>query len=207
MSRKVLKENAKQQLGGSIFHNNWLLALLLLYIESLIVFAVSVTGIIGAVLFAGPLTYGVQKTFLMKVYGQENIKLDSLFDGFKDDIGGTIMIGLMQSIFIFLWSLAAFIPGIVKSYSYAMSYYIKVDHPEYNWRECINASKKMMKGNKGKLFVLDLSFIGWYIIGSFVFGIGMLWVAPYHECTRANFYACLAAQNTANETDAFQGAV
>ena len=155
--------------------------------------AVSFT-VVGAIIVLGPLTYGVSKVFLHLVYG-EPIRLEMMFDGFRDDFGGTLLLGLMETIFIFLWSLLFFIPGIIKSYSYAMSYYIKADHPEYDWQACINGSKRMMQGHKWELFVLDLSFIGWVIVGMLTCGIGMLWVTPYMECTRANFYAYLAANS------------
>ena len=201
MDRKVLKQNAKQQLGGGIFQNNWLMGLVVLLIEGAILSAVSFTGV-GAIILAGPLSYGASKVFLRRVYGEENIRIETMFDGFKDDFSGTMLLGLMESIFIGLWSMLFVVPGIIKAYSYAMSFYIKVDHPEYDWQACMNASKTMMRGHKGELFVLDLSFIGWMIVGSLALGIGTLWVAPYMECTRANFYACLCAQNPAAPTAA-----
>ena len=193
MDRTVLKANARKQLGGGIFQTPWLMALLVVLIEGAILSAVSFTGI-GTIILMGPITYGVSKVFLRLVYG-EPIKLETMFDGFKDDFGGTLLLGLMQTIFIALWTLLFIIPGIIKSYSYAMAFFIKVDHPDYDWSACLKGSEAMMKGHKGELFVLDLSFIGWIIVSMFTLGIGLFWVSPYMECTRANFYACLAAQS------------
>ena len=48
----------------------------------------------------------------------------------------------------FLWSLLLFIPGIVKAYAYSMVYYVKADHPEYGWRECLDESQRLMTGHK-----------------------------------------------------------
>ena len=45
-----------------------------------------------------------------------------------------------------------------------------------------------MNGNKMKLFMLDLSFIGWIILGTLCFGLGLLWVNPYIQCSHAEFY-------------------
>ena len=199
MDRTVLKANARKQLGGSIFQTPWLMAALVVVIEGAILSAVSFTGI-GTIILMGPLLYGVSKVFLRLVYGEE-IKLETMFDGFKDDFGGTLLLGLMQTIFIALWSLLFIVPGIVKSYAYAMAFFIKVDHPDYDWSACLKGSETMMKGHKGELFVLDLSFIGWVIASMFTFGIGLFWVSPYMECTRANFYACLAAQTEAPYTE------
>ena len=72
-----------------------------------------------------------------------------------------------------------------------MAYYIMVDHPEYTWKQCLDESQKMMKGHKGQLFCLDLSFIGWYIVGMLCLGLGVLWVYPYHHVARTEFYHAL----------------
>ncbi len=194
MDRATLKANAKQQLGGGIFQTNWINGLLVMAIFGLILSAATCT-VIGTIIIMGPLTYGVSKIFLKLVYGEGKIDIATMFDGFKDDFGGLVVLGLMQSIFVFLWSLLFFIPGIIKGLGYSQAYYIKAEHPEYDWKTCLSSSEAMMKGHKGELFVLSLSFIGWMIVGSLACGIGTLWVAPYMQCTMANFYACLAAQN------------
>ena len=95
---------------------------------------------------------------------------------------------LLVLVFTFLWSLLFIIPGIVKAYSYAMTPYIVHDNPEMPVRECIRQSQRMMKGYKMKLFLLDLSFIGWILLGIISFGIGLLWVRPYMETAHAKFY-------------------
>ena len=51
-----------------------------------------------------------------------------------------------------------------------------------------------MNGKKGKLFCLDLSFIGWMIVGSLAFGVGTLWVTAYMQSARANFYEDIKAE-------------
>jgi uncharacterized membrane protein len=69
-----------------------------------------------------------------------------------------------------------------------MSYYILNDHPEMTVDEAIDASIAMMKGYKMKLFLLDLSFIGWFFLGALSLGIGYLWIAPYYCVARVAFY-------------------
>ena len=237
MDRKLLKSNAKQQLGGSIFSENWLLALVCCLILSAIVSAVSSAGAMVSggfsfgkmftvmqqnmynedavyevvsmypamfagtgvssvlvLLVSGPLSFGLAKVFLRLVYGEPKVKIETMFDGFREDFGGTVLLILMIGIFTFLWSLLFIIPGIVKGIAYSMAYYIKVEHPDYDWRRCIGESQELMRGYKGQYFVLQLSFIGWYIVGFLTFGLGLLWVSPYVECTNANFYAWLTAQ-------------
>ena len=94
----------------------------------------------------------------------------------------------LQSIYVLLWSLLFIIPGIIASYSYAMTEYILADHPELSASEAISRSKQMMDGNKWRLFCLQFSFIGWSILCSFTFGIGNLWLTPYKQAATAVFY-------------------
>lgn len=100
-----------------------------------------------------------------------------------------LLLSILMNIYIFLWSLLLFIPGIIASYRYSMAVYILLDNPEYSVSECIRLSKKMMNGNKFELFVLDLSFIGWLILTIIPFV--SLYVMPYWMTTRANFYNAL----------------
>lgn len=77
---------------------------------------------------------------------------------------------------------------------YALAYYIYNDNKEAGVMDCINHSKDMMKGNKGKLFLLNLSFIGWHILSILTLGIGYVWLRPYIFATTASFYNDLKAQ-------------
>ena len=95
---------------------------------------------------------------------------------------------LLKALYIFLWSLLFIIPGIVATYSYAMVNYILAENTELTAEEALQKSKEMMRGNRWRLFCLQFSFIGWQILSSLVFGIGMLWVTPYTEAATAAFY-------------------
>lgn len=86
------------------------------------------------------------------------------------------------------------IPGIVKSYSYALTPYILKDHPELKFNAAIEESMRMMNGYKMKLFLLDLSFIGWALLTILTFGIGVLFLEPYVSASRAAFYEDLKAE-------------
>ena len=55
-----------------------------------------------------------------------------------------------------------------------------------------------MKGKKWKLFCLDLSFIGWYLLGMLCLGVGVLWVDPYHKVSMALFYEENVKEEVAN---------
>ena len=188
--RKQIKAKAKAQLGSNIFATNWLLALVVALIYGLILGAVSWT-VVGVILLVGPLTFGISAMFLKQARDGQKMSVADLFAGFSSDFGGTVVLGLLEAVFVFLWSLLFVIPGIVKAYSYSMIFYIKADHPEYDWHQCFAESKRITKGHKGDLFVMDLSFLGWLIVGSLCFGIGTLWVEPYMMAARAQAYEAI----------------
>ena len=126
---------------------------------------------------------------------QYNLKL---IDGELADIGilfsnfgnwsKAVWLMIRKGLFIFLWSLLLVIPGIIKSYAYAMSVFILSENPEISPKEAMEISQKMMKGNKWRLFCLQLSFIGWDILNMFTLGIGGLWLGPYKNAASAAFY-------------------
>lgn len=91
--------------------------------------------------------------------------------------------------------LISFIVMIIMYFSYAMTYYVMVDHPEYSALEAMKESKALMKGHKQNLFMLWLSFIGWGILAIMTFGIGLLWLYPYVMTTTAVFYNKISNHN------------
>lgn len=107
---------------------------------------------------------------------------------------------LLMSIFVFLWTLLFIIPGLVKSFAYALTPFILKDYPELSANEAINLSKKMMNGHKFDLFWLELSFIGWILLGILTLGIGYFWVLPYMYTSIAGFYEDVKAGYEANNS-------
>lgn len=197
MNRAELKNLAKQQLGGKIFANNWLMAVVIIIITTAISSAcgyIPYVGMIAAIVISGPLVVGRAYVFLKLARTGEAINVGDVFEGFKNDFVGNFLLGLMTFIFTFLWTLLFYIPGIVKSYSYSMAPYIKVDNPEWGWSQCLNESKEITKGHKMDLFILDLSFIGWLLVGFLACCVGAIWVDPYVYATKANVYETLKRQ-------------
>lgn len=189
MTNAELKAKARQQLGNQIFGNAWLMAVVVcLVVGAITAAAGNLLPGLGAVLVTGPMFYGESKLFYRHAVEGGDIRVEKVFDGFKDDFGGIFVLGLLMDLFIALWSLLLVVPGIVKAYAYSQAYYLKADHPEYDWRTCVQESMALMNGHKMELFLLDLSFIGWYILGALCFGIGTLWVSAYHSAARAQFY-------------------
>lgn len=152
-------------------------------------------GAIALILIEGPLTVGYVIVSLTVIRQQET-KFEYLFYGFKNFVN-TFVLYLLNFIFIFLWSLLLVIPGIIKALSYSMSYYILADHPDMNPNDARKASMEMMKGNKWRLFCLELSFIGWCILSTLTFGILYFWVLPYMQSAMAAFYESIKNGNAA----------
>ncbi len=194
VSNFEIKLRARKTLGFKIFSNYWLYPLLASLIISFISSAIS-TMFIGA-LAVGILEIGISKYHLnISRRNTLNNNLTPLLHGIKEDVVGNFILGLLILLFVFLWSLLLVVPGIIKSYSYSMAYFIKCDHPEYSATQAIDESRRIMHGNKMKLLTLDLSFIGWWILGSLCFGVGTLWVAPYVKTAHAEFYLDLLEEN------------
>ena len=109
------------------------------------------------------------------------------FDGF-DDFLSAFKVTFLVGLYTFLWSLLFIIPGIVKGYSYSMAMYVLADNKGKSARECIAESKAMTNGHKMELFVLDLSFIGWYLLSALTCGLALLYLVPLLNATHANVY-------------------
>ena len=189
---KVLKQQAKAQLGNCIFAKNWLLMVVVgIIVVAASSIATTITGFIGGIggiIIAGAVTYGLARITTNLAKGAEKVNFKDLLAGFTDGFFKIFLLEFMAGIFVMLWSLLFLIPGIVKTYSYAMAPYIMQDDPSKGWNQCITESRQMMKGHKAQLFWLDISFIGWDIVCLFTFGLGGWFLNPYKRQARANFY-------------------
>ena len=192
----ILRKNARDQLGNNIFSKTWLMVLVAQIIVSAILSTANgISCGIATLVLSGPLTFGLYRISVNVVKGKKDVDLNDLFAGFKEGFLGSFLVYLMTSLFTALWSLLFVIPGIVKAYSYCMAQYIYQDDPTKDWSTCINESKEMMKGHRWQLFCLDLSFIGWAMLGFLCCCIGIVFVYPYIQVARANFYMALKAMN------------
>lgn len=136
-----------------------------------------------------PFSIGVY-WFYLSLVRENNPNIANVFSIYSNGKTSMKLIGasILQGIFVFLWSLLLFIPGIIKSISYSQTFYILRDHPEYSILEAISESRRKMVGFKWKYFLLGLSFIGWGILCLFTLGIGFLWLIPYFSTAMATFY-------------------
>lgn len=97
-----------------------------------------------------------------------------------------------RELYVFLWTLALVIPGIIKGYEYRMVDYIIAENPNMPVNQVLELSRKMTKGHKYDMFILDLSFFGWLLLGTLTLGItDIFWTNPYRMATEAELYNVL----------------
>lgn len=139
-------------------------------------------------LVADPLIVGGKKYFL-EAKKENNTKVSILAEVFqKEHWWNVAVIMFLRNIYNALWYLTI-IGGVIKTYEYRMIPYILAENPKIKRKEAFALSKQMMKGNKWKTFILDISFFGWYFLSVLTFGLlGILYVNPYNSATMAELY-------------------
>ncbi len=196
---KDYRERAWGKLKGK-----WGTAALIAFVYSLIMGACSALfyiyiGGIVALLVTGPFALGFAAVAL-RIMRTEDIEIGQLFGGFKN-FGTAFLVSLLNGIFIFLWTLLFIVPGIIKTYSYRLSYYILADNPSMSATEVRKRSIELMRGNKWRLFCLEFSFIGWQLLCILTLGILSFWVTPYYNAAIADFYQSLLPQEQIQPTE------
>ncbi len=131
--------------------------------------------------------------FYIRLLTNNEVRFGILFERFEI-IWRALGLRLFTGLFTFLWSLLFIIPGIVAAYSYSMSFYLMAEYPGTGIVDAVDRSKLLMRGNRMRLFFLDLSFIGWGFLCILTFGIGFLWLTPYIHASRTAFYLDISRQ-------------
>ncbi|WP_256760388.1 DUF975 family protein [Cohnella sp. WQ 127256] len=175
---------------------NWTTAVLHFLLYYVIIFVlglfslIPVVGWLLIILVTGALSYGLYNFYLS--FSRNRIpETEELFSGFQRFVP-TFVLYILIAIFTFLWSLLLIIPGIIAMLRYSQAYYILRDNPQIGGLEALNRSKAMMAGHKGRLFVLVLTFFGWYLLGIITLGIGFLWIVPYFYTALGHFHTDLS---------------
>jgi len=149
-------------------------------------------GFILLSIFVGaPLEVGGRKYYIETVRGKES-DFDYIIAPFRTPhYLNVVKVMFLRQVFIVLWFCALIIPGFIKLYAYSMVPFILAENPEMSYQDALMLSDDMTYTHKFNMFVLDLSFIGWYILGSLFFGIGHIFVNPYVDATKAQLYEVL----------------
>lgn len=180
------------------------------------IFLIAVLSLLFTIFIANPMLYGGDSFFLRGAScGKSNVS--DFLNAFREgSYGNIVKTMLIRNIFFLLWMIPFFLPYLLiiftdmsedffmgllllsaligfpimmfKSYQYRFIPFILDDYPEMPSLEIIKRSKELTKGHKFAMFVLDLSFMGWYILGLLLLFIGVIFVQPYHQSTIAFLY-------------------
>ena len=153
---------------------------------------------LATVLFVLVLNVGVSGAFI-KVYNNETVDVGEPFSNLKYNFGRKLGSMCLTILYSWLWALLFVIPGIIKMLAYSMTPYILSEYPNVTATDAIKLSMRMTDGYKDDLFVLGLSWLGWQILNFFTLGIlGIVFLTPYMNATRAGFYQELRDQALAS---------
>lgn len=145
---------------------------------------------LGGIFGTNPFNLGLSNSLKLFVKDSDTQTIPNMFKmGFGGGRYWRNVLGMfLMGLFTFLWTLLFIIPGIIKSYAYAMTPYILVDNPELSPNEARLKSIEIMRGHKWKYFGLQLSFIGWFLLCILSLGVGFIWLMPYVRTSYAAFY-------------------
>ncbi|MDN5300408.1 MAG: hypothetical protein PWP51_2961 [Clostridiales bacterium] len=172
-----------------------------------VVFAIGlfIAAVAFGIFVGAPLEVGGRKYYIRAAEGEPS-KLEHVTSIFSSGGYKNVVITMLyKNVIVLLWFLALVIPGIIKSYAYRMVPYILAENPHMDRRDALRLSEEMTYTHKFNMFVLDLSFIGWFILGGLFFGIGTWFVNPYADATMGQLYQVLKreiiAENLASEDE------
>lgn len=209
MTRVELKQQAKAQMKGKM---GKFIPILLVYlvcvlaitaITEVVSIKIAVLGMVLTFVLTPPISMGYYIVFLNTTYG-DTPKVGDLFDGYRKFFTKSIILYLLNAVFVFLWTLLLVVPGIIKTYAYSMAWFVLAENPDMSAREALKESERIMKGHKLDYFVLQLSFILWGLLTCVTLGLAAFYVAPYQQLTFTNFYHNIkgaASQETATYVD------
>ena len=162
-------------------------------------------AILFSIFVAAPVTVGINRYMMENRAGFP--PFSSIFSVFTDkqQYWNVVKVMFQYQLEIALWSLLCVFPGIYKAYQYYYVPYLLAENPYMNYSRAKQLSRAMTNDEKMEIFVLELSFIGWNLLGSMLCGIGVIFVVPYMKATFAELYAAARAKafnlNLTNETE------
>lgn len=182
---KAIKKEAIEKLGGKCFSKTWLTMILPAF--------VSIISYCYLYFLMGPSNVGLSCVFIRfnKNTTNDFLKNNLVSDfirSFFARFGRNVIIGLFIYFIRLILSGLLIMPGIIFHYNYYFVYFIAADHPEWTFSKCLDRCAFITKGFKWKLFLLDISFVGWYIIGLLCGVVGIFVVVPYHMMAKTLIY-------------------
>lgn len=189
--------------GGNFDKFDFTLLMIILSIAIIVI----IISILFRIFLGFQLEVGARKYFIQA--SNEDVNLDHLGFAFRNGrYFKVVKVMFICKLYLLFWTLLLFVPGIIKSYSYYLVPYIISDNPDLTPREAITLSRKLANGYKLKMFIMDLSFLGWFFLGLFlcVFGVFFVYL-PYFNTTYAEVYLWLKNNNNNKEDSTVDNSV
>lgn len=190
---EVSEQNGEEKLWLEDYKRN---AGIIVMTTTLIVF-VLVLGIVIILLNVfvfNPLIVGSARFFYQNL--EKNAEVKEICYTFDRGYKNAVKTMFFRDLYTFLWSLLFIIPGVIKQYEYTLIPFLLAENENMTKEEAFAESRRLMKGNKWRAFVLDLSLIPWILLTGFTFGIaGCFYVYPYFDSISAAFYQAVKEED------------
>ena len=180
-----------------------ILAIIIIYII-VFVLTLAVSVAIGAFV-TGPFNLvGLNRYFMVSRTRKAGAD-DVMFAVKSGHYKNVAKVSFFYTLYLTLWTMLFYIPGIIKMYEYFLVPYILAENPAISKDRAFEISKKTMEGEKMNTFILSLSFIGWYALvmlaTMMTFGLGVIGIyalIPYMNATFVELYTCLREKALTN---------
>ncbi len=192
MENKQIMKEAQESLKGK-----WGISIAACLIATIITILVSFIGgylinedwggNILSLLIVPPIGVGMA-LFFLNLYDGKKLEISTIFNPFKEVWLNSVLAYFMMIVIIFIGSILLIIPGIIASLMFSQVLYIIAEDNKIDPYNALVKSKKMMEGNKWKLFKIILIIILLAIVCVLTLGIGFIWLAPYQNAVYAKFY-------------------
>ncbi|MCQ2579230.1 MAG: DUF975 family protein [Treponemataceae bacterium] len=194
-NRVALKLKAKNHIKGTWFPCAAIISIVTFAVITLLMFIIE-KGVLPFA-FSFILLIVVSGGFLIanscfylkyeKLILQQKPDFCTFFDGFSYLKTGVLSF-LWMLLWICLWSVCFIIPGIIKLFSYSMTFLVLAEKPNMSVKKAMRISIKITSGYKSEIFMTFLSFAGWLILSFCTCGVLFIWVGPYMKLTHVNIY-------------------
>lgn len=180
-----------EELDSLLKTQEGIITFIVLFVIMMVVVVIAMAiAILIDVFICNPLEIGCKRFYVRNL--NETAQIGNIGYAFDNNYKNIAKTMFFRDLYTVLWTLLFIIPGIVKAYEYQMIPYLLAENPQMTKEQAFAESKRMMKGQKWRSFVLDLSFIGWNILSALTLGIlGIFYVQPYIDATHAALYEAL----------------
>ncbi|EHI60502.1 MAG: DUF975 family protein [Hungatella hathewayi] len=179
-------------MGGGMSSSDWALFAGVMTVVIAVFLVIMAVAMLFRIFVGNVMTVGGNRYFMESRAVGRSAGVGKIFYGFgSGSYLNIVKTQFLKDLFISLWSLLLIVPGVIKAYQYYMVPYILSENPDMRYRDALDLSRQMMDGHKWDTFVLELSFIGWYLLGLICCCIGVIFVEPYVQATMAELYAVL----------------